>query len=651
MHLLLRIILFAAFYGSIAVCQPLMAQDEHYRDSLRTVARHTSDPDGKAMALSLIAESFRFDHPDSAILYCYAGMHFSQQSKKISDIAYFHNFLGVLYKNTARYDSAIVHFEEAIRLNTIDSFASGVAACRNNLGKAYFLTGEFDQALNQYYQALSIFEQKHDTLNTGEVHSNIGALLTRIGEYKAAEEHLMLSRRQYRLAGARLQEAWILYDMGSLYLTTGRLQEASSLFNESSLIWKQFGRTKEFHDCMMRIGEIKTMQGLNDEALVLFSKAREAYIVLKDRAGEAESWLLSGRAYLSKGHASQAVHDVSKALNLAGYLTTRQLKLDVYKTLYQAYQQNRQHEKALEYLERYVALNDTLYNESRNQLLAEYQTKLNVNNKETIIRQLETEAERQQLINENISLRNQQIRNGIYALISLVLLIGLFLYTLMRRHKKVRKLNNELHNALKEREVLIREVHHRVKNNLQIISSLLNLQSEKTEGRSAKEILQISQSRIEAMSMIHENLYKSANLSEISFRDYVDNLCKYIETSFSLSEKGIVLQRQIDNIEVDIDQLVPCGLIMNELITNSIKHAFEGVSEKRINVVCTQTDHRVRIWINDNGKGLPEDFDVSKTKSLGMRLSQGLARQLKSELIIGNNQGFEAWFEFKNETK
>jgi two-component sensor histidine kinase/uncharacterized protein HemY len=578
-------------------------------------------------------------------------MFYSHKNNDITDLAFFHNVIGVLYKNTSQYDSAIFHYNKAITYNLRDTFYSGVAANLNNIGQVYLLKGDYDKALTNYMKSLEIFEAKNDTLNIGELHSNIGALMIQINEFDAAEDHFNISRKQYIMAGAQLQEAWILYDLGNLKLKKGRLDEALIYFNESAKVWEKFDRIKDYQNCMLRIGEIMMIKGNFTDAEKLFAKAREVHLSIDNKQGVAESMMLMGQAQFRQKKFSLAIANLRNSLKLSTNFNSNKMKLDAYFDLYQCYKATNHRDSSLFFLEQYKLLNDTIFSESKNQMIAEYQIKLKLNTKEVTIKQLQDKAQRQQLINENISLKNQQNKMGIYALIFLVLITILFLYSLFRRNKKTNILNQELKTALKEREVLIREVHHRVKNNLQIISSLLNLQSEKTEGRSAKEILQISHSRIEAMSMIHENLYKSANLSEISFRDYVDNLCKYIETSFSLSEKGIDLHRQIDNIEVDIDQLVPCGLIMNELVTNSIKHAFEGVSEKRISIICTQSNHLVRINISDNGKGLPEDFDVSKTKSLGMRLSQGLARQLKSELKIGNNQGFEAWFEFKNETK
>ncbi|MPM07449.1 hypothetical protein SDC9_53755 [bioreactor metagenome] len=636
------------FVITFIAASQLYGQNRQTIDSLFREIKTEKSENQKAFLYSLIAEQYYSNYPDSALKYSYMGMFYSYRNHNVSDLAYFHNLIGVIFKNKSEYDSALYHFDEAIKLNEIDTFYRGVAANLNNIGQVYLMKADYDKALDSYLKSLEIFEKFNDTLNIGELHSNIGALMIKINEFDAAEEHFKLSRKQYIMAGAKLQEAWILYDLGNLKLKSGELDEALLYFTESARVWKSFDRIKGYYNCVMRIGEVLMQKNNYGEAENLFSQALGKFSGIDNQQGIAEALMLLGRAQFHQNKLRFAVENQKKAIQLSDHFDSKQMKLDLYFDIYQTYKSLRSADSALYYLERYKQLNDTVFSESRNQLIAEYQTKLNLNNKETIIKQLEDEKQRQELINENILLQSQKRQLGIYALAFVIVISILFVFSLFRRHKKTNKLNKELEASLKEREVLVREVHHRVKNNLQIISSLLNLQSEKTEGSNAKEILQLSQSRIEAMSMIHENLYKSSNLSEISFRDYINNLCEYIEISFNLSGKGVSLSLDIDEIEVDIDQLVPCGLIINELVTNSIKHAFVNVSNGEIKIGCHANENLIRIEIKDNGPGLPENFNLAETKSLGMRLAQGLARQLKSELHFGNHNGFVAWFEFNS---
>jgi two-component sensor histidine kinase len=321
--------------------------------------------------------------------------------------------------------------------------------------------------------------------------------------------------------------------------------------------------------------------------------------------------------------------------------------MNIYSNLHLSYKALENPGKALEYHELFVAIKDSLFNINRQKMIAEYQTKLNLANKEYFIKQLEDSTRQQQIINQYISRQNRLKQISIYGLVVVVMIILLLVYLIFKRYKTTRLLNAELEIALKEREVLIREVHHRVKNNLQIISSLLNLQSEQATDKKESDVLRISQSRVEAMSMIHENLYKSDKISNIDFSNYVKGLSSYMRTSFDLESRNITLSTNIPQLTIDIDKLVPCGLIITELVTNSIKHAFDDKSENKIDIICNITGDIVMLIIHDNGKGIDPGFDFRKSKSLGLRLVYGLARQIKSELKYENDNGLKVWFEFK----
>gem|GEM_PF-2691846 len=638
----LILILFIILY----VITKSTAQNYIKIDSLRKAILTNISDKKKAFIFSEIAEEYYHNAPDSALKYCNIGMKYGIKNNDISDMAYFHNFLGVLYKNTAQYDSSEYHFNESIKLNKKDDFEKGVAAGLNNLGQTLVLKGDYDKALNSYFSSLEIFEKFKDTLNIGELHSNIGGLLVKINEFQAAGVQFNLSRKFYKMAGAKLQEAWILYDTGNLKMKIGNPDSALILFKESAKIWSKFNRTKDYNNCMLRIGEILMVQNKYSAAEIIFNQSYEKFNSINYLKGSVESLMFLGRAQFLQKKYQPAIENLYQALHSAQILKLNRLEMDINYYLYICYKELKKFDKALEFQEKYQILKDTIFSKERNNLIAEYQTKLNLKNKEAIIKELEDSTLNQILFTENIAKQNKLKQRSIYFLISGISITIILIILLFQRNKANINLNKKLNISLKEREILIREVHHRVKNNLQIISSLLNLQHEKTDEVSAKEILKVSQSRIEAMSMIHENLYKSEKLSEIDFRDYIQNLCNYIETSFNLKGKGITLQVDVESVQIGIDQLVPCGLIINELLTNSIKHAFSNQLNKLINVNCFTKNQLLCIKISDNGSGLPKGFDIKQSKSLGIRLASGLALQLKSKLYIESEKGTQAYFEF-----
>ncbi len=200
---------------------------------------------------------------------------------------------------------------------------------------------------------------------------------------------------------------------------------------------------------------------------------------------------------------------------------------------------------------------------------------------------------------------------------------------------------NELVESLKEKEILLKEIHHRVKNNLQIISSILNLQSSFIQDRKILDILQESRNRIRSMAIIHENLYHTANFSSINFSNYLSNLSINLVSSYQIQENSVNLKTDFEPVELVLDQAIPCGLIVNELVTNALKYAFSGNDEAEIRISLKQEGEQVFISVKDNGVGLPKNFDYEQTDSLGLQLVVTLIEQLDGKLEMISDGGTE----------
>ena len=200
---------------------------------------------------------------------------------------------------------------------------------------------------------------------------------------------------------------------------------------------------------------------------------------------------------------------------------------------------------------------------------------------------------------------------------------------------------NKIKESLMEKEVLLREIHHRVKNNLQIISSLLNLQTRCVEGEETINVLKESQNRVKTMAMVHEKLYQSEDLKDINFKEYIENLVSDLFYSYGVKKGTIDLQIDGDDVEMDIDTAIPCGLIINELVTNSLKYAFTDPNKNdvvKVELKKLQQD-KLKLVISDNGCGLPEDMDMENVETLGLKMVTILVNQLKGTLKLDRMNG------------
>ncbi len=193
--------------------------------------------------------------------------------------------------------------------------------------------------------------------------------------------------------------------------------------------------------------------------------------------------------------------------------------------------------------------------------------------------------------------------------------------------------------SLKEKEVLLREIHHRVKNNLQIISSLLNLQSRYIKDEDDLELFRDSQSRVKSMAIIHEKLYQSPDFAHVDFKEYLSSLMNYLFQYYSIDPNLIKLNLEVEDLMLGMDTAIPCGLIVNELVSNSLKYAFPPGSGGEISITLNIENNNFLLEVADNGIGLPENVDLEKTGTLGLRLVVSLTEQINGNINLIRDSG------------
>jgi PAS domain S-box-containing protein len=211
---------------------------------------------------------------------------------------------------------------------------------------------------------------------------------------------------------------------------------------------------------------------------------------------------------------------------------------------------------------------------------------------------------------------------------------------------EVKKAAQLIQNSLLEKDILIKEIHHRVKNNMQIISSLLNLQSRNIEEKKALDILKESQNRIRSMALVHEKLYQTKDLMHINLADYVKELSANLINSYQKHSNYVDLTIETDEIFLSIDNSIYLGLIINELLTNSLKHAFSDRKNGIVKIIIKNVDGIMLLSVKDNGVGMPKNFKIDETERLGFQIVNSLIIQLNGKLEIISNGGTEIKISF-----
>ncbi|MFM7725426.1 MAG: histidine kinase dimerization/phosphoacceptor domain -containing protein [Flavobacteriales bacterium] len=209
-----------------------------------------------------------------------------------------------------------------------------------------------------------------------------------------------------------------------------------------------------------------------------------------------------------------------------------------------------------------------------------------------------------------------------------------------------KEIERKVRDSLKEKEVLLQEVHHRVKNNLQVISSILNLQTSYVSDPHTLEILRESQQRIKSMSFIHETIYRTADFSRLEFMDYIKTIASNLIQSYRTVSTTVQFEPDMESVGLNIDQAIPCGLIINELVSNALKYAFKGRKSGRLIVLLKEKDNEIQLAVKDDGVGLPKDFAYEKNNSLGIQLVYALLEQLDATMEVNQEKGTEFFIRF-----
>ena len=372
-----------------------------------------------------------------------------------------------------------------------------------------------------------------------------------------------------------------------------------------------------------------------------------------------------GKYFIDKLQYGKAVSYLQKALNISANVNSFFIAKDIHLMLYKADSAMGNHLAAIQHLLRHKQLSDSMFNEAKNWQIEELQVQYETAKKEKDIQSLSNQNQLQRIRGDQaIRTKNITLAGVVLLLIIVGLLFNRYLIKRNSNHRLeahqkeldqqnqfLETLNAEKDKLIGEKEWLIREVHHRVKNNLQMVTSLLNTQSAYLENDAAVLAVKDSSRRMQAMSLIHQKLYLSKNISSVDMPEYINELLSYLRDSFDTGNR-IVFQPAIEPLTLDVSQAIPLGLIINESIVNSIKYAFINGQKGTVNIrLQHESSEGLVLNISDNGVGLPENFDIEKPNSLGLDLIRGLVKQLNGTLEIESIKGMHITITFAMKSK
>ncbi|MTI23032.1 tetratricopeptide repeat protein [Fulvivirga sp. RKSG066] len=605
-------------------------------------AREANYPEGEVRALINVGYS-HFDHNniDSAVIYFEDAKIMATDASDNAGLANSLNALGIMMKNKGNYPQATKYYQECLETQTRINSLSGMASAYNNIGDVMRTVGNYDKAVEYFLKALEINKKRNDTRRIALILGSIALLYIDQQEEKLAMGYLQQMKELEGEMGYKR--------LASLHNSLGLVAVAEKDYKEAE---RQYNLAQGYIDSLGGSGfaikhNLADLHRKTDQYPKALKLAKSVLAQKKEKSS-MESVLMSidlvADIYFDMQEYDKALATANEAYELADELQSIERQTKSASLIAECYAILGNYQKAWEYKKQLTAVRDSLFNaqkvEQQETLLALY--KAEENEKTIALQKANLETQQANIALSNT--KNNQLTMGVAGagMLTIIFVIG---FIKQRKSNKLLNLkNHEIATRDHEKDVLLKEIHHRVKNNLQIISSILNIQSRKLDDPKARKAVAEGRSRIKSMSLIHEKLYSNDQMSVINMKEYIEELSEYLFSTYKPSA-DITRSIETSDLKLDIDTAIPLGLILNELVSNSLKYAFKTNNNGQLKISLSQQHETYTLKVADTGSGLPDNY--MKVKNMGLRLVNSLTEQLDGILDVKNENGAQFTLTFK----
>ncbi|MBL7910155.1 MAG: sensor histidine kinase [Bacteroidia bacterium] len=562
--------------------------------------------------------------------------------------------------NKQNYTKAIFILENSLRNHA--SNVNDSLRCYSMLKNAFVKIRDINKAFEIHHLMENKWDRKNDSIKIDYGHQK-STLYNMLGLTEQAINERRIEGKKYISRNDTDGFANLYNDIGVFYNAKKKSDSAQVYFLKAKnlLLQKKVSKEKEtFYKFFLALIDGNLALSYFNEgdvtAAIPLLKV-DVYYSLKVQNYESafNSYNLLTKCYVNLKQKQLAKNYLDSAQNLLNEKVTGiGPKLRLLLTCASYYNSVKDFYKSNECYQQYVTINDSFQlMEKERQIhnqgvaISIEKSEIEMNEKDRLIEQNRFEEAKQRTF-------RAYLLAGIFVLLTIVIFLTLNNRNSKKReaqlslkNKQISSQNHLIEQSLKEKEALIKEIHHRVKNNLQIISSMLSLQLGKVEDENTETILKDAQQRINAISLTHQMLYQKDNISTISLGEYVENLVVQIEATIFSNNISLTTDIALRERKINIDTAVPLGLMINEILTNAYKHAFSVGTKGQVSVALADSNNGCVLKISDNGKGLPKNFENLNQKSMGMELIHILAEQLDAKLKIEKTNGTTFIIEMK----
>ncbi|MEQ9375295.1 MAG: histidine kinase dimerization/phosphoacceptor domain -containing protein [Imperialibacter sp.] len=612
-------------------------------DSLQQLFQAAKEPGVKVSLLIDMGQQSAETDSSSALNYLNRALELAKAHNLTKERGDANLALGKFHYEHFSYDSAKKYVDSSLAAYRESQDKEGVARANLQLSELYEEQDRSAEAIKVLFENLAYYESINDSLEAGKLLNRIANSQNYLGYHDDAILHYTRAMDIFETIGYQRGVAVVLSNMAIIYGEEGDARKSIKNYLRTIAIYEGLDNEPNLPSAYNNIGNDYTDLKMPDSALYYFNKSLALSKTRGDLRSMAFSYFHLNSLYNSIDMPEKGVYYGNKSLEIAEKINNHQLRINLSHSLSESYEKLGNYQQALRYHKQYQQLEDSVYNIENSQVIHDMQAKYETEKKEKELVLKQADIDRQQVL----LTQEARLRSVLIGGIVIVLLLAGMIYRgeraktkaynqLSIQNQEIETKNKLIESALAEKESLLKEIHHRVKNNLQVISSILNMQSRSTASPEMLTAIQEGQSRVKAMALIHQKLYQTEKLSEIDFKEYAEELTDHLSSIFESSTgESIVKTVTSPDIKLDIDMAIPLGLILNELISNAYKYAFEGKTGGAISVELKRVgEDQLQLEVADNGKGLPADFNLEKAKSLGLKLVNILTRQLNGQLTV-----------------
>ncbi|MDY7395095.1 histidine kinase dimerization/phosphoacceptor domain -containing protein [Aureibaculum sp. 2210JD6-5] len=539
---------------------------------------------------------------------------------------------GAILLRMEKLDSAFLVLQEA--KNKV--IKHDLPKLNTELGYVFERRGLIGKAADYALESLRLGKELQDRRAIALAYSDLSNLFWKQSKFDKGLEYGLKSVKIFEETGMNsLDYDFTLYIVGNNYLALQQEKEALKYYEHAIAIGERYGFYNNLSDIYISLIDLYAYLNEFEKAETAGKNAIKYAELLNNNFLLMRSWLSLGKTQNLEGKYASAIESLQKSITIATddfgdnyYLS------QAYNSLGRAYAGNHNYREAYAAFAEYDALSNKVFTAEADERISLMQTEFEVAQKENTIEL------------QKITIEKQNLRETLIIVFSSVMFLLLLLIYLA--YQNIRKKRILLQKQNQEKEFLLKEIHHRVKNNLEIVSSLLALQSAQIKDSKIVDVMQHSQNRVQAMSMIHQKLYQRNNLSKVEMKDYFVNLSSHVLDSFGI-ENQISVECDMKPLEVDIDMAIPLGLIVNELLTNAMKYAFPNNRKGKIIINLKKTTKDTySLSFEDDGIGL---IQTKKTNDVGFgtQLINLLVTQLGGKITRNTNDGTGIYCEFQYE--